>query len=397
MGIQENKLKKLAENYHAGLCTPEELKKIRQWYDDFETNGYDLPPKAEIERASKEAALFVIAQVRAQQTDGTLEHGSSPEIVAASPFRKNTFRFTQYAAAAVFFLVVGIGTYYYLNPVKNSIVLAARKDISPGSNKAILTLSNGSRIALNNAKNGTLAQQGSTAVHKNGNGLLAYQVSTISSGPLHNDVATGDNTVATPRGGQYQVIMPDGSRAWLNSLSSIRFPVAFKGKERHVETTGEVYFEVAKDQSKPFRVTTAGQTVTVLGTHFNIMAYADEPRIITTLLEGSVRIAKAGQSETLKPGQQSLVDKDIRIKVADTDDAVAWKNGLTSFTDADLKTIMRKVSRWYDIDVEYQGQMADRTFTGAISRKSNLSALLKILALNHIQFSINDRKLIVKQ
>jgi ferric-dicitrate binding protein FerR (iron transport regulator) len=397
MGIQHNKLKELAEKYQAGLCTAEELKQIRAWYDQFETNGYALPPEEEIERASKEAALFVIGRVKEQQNDRSLEQAHSPHISTVMSFRKSTSQFVRYAAAAILLIFMGIGAYYYLKPVKSPASFAAQKDITPGSNKAVLTLSNGRQIALNNARNGNLAQQGGTAVHKTGNGLVAYQVSTIPGSPLHNNAATDFNTVTTPRGGQYQVILPDGTKAWLNSLSSIHFPVAFTGNERNVETTGEVYFEVVKDKLKPFRVSTAGQTVTVLGTHFNIMAYPDEPQIITTLLEGAVRIVKGGQSKTLKPGEQALVNKDVKVVSADTEDATAWKNGLTAFTDADLKAIMRKVSRWYDIDVEYQGQISDRTFTGAISRRSNLSALLKILALNHIQFSIENKKLIVKQ
>lgn len=397
MGIQHNKLKELAEKYQAGLCTGEELNQIRAWYDEFETNGYPLPPEEEIERASREAAMSVIGQVKEQQKDRHSEHTRSPRISTVVSLRQTISRFVRYAAAAILLIFMGAGTYYYLKPVKKPEVLAARKDIAPGSNKAMLTLSNGRKIALNNVQNGTLAQQGVTAVHKPGNGLVAYQVGTMPGTPLHNNAATDFNTVTTPRGGQYQVILPDGTKAWLNSLSSIHFPVAFTGRERNVETTGEVYFEVAKDKLKPFRVSTAGQTVTVLGTHFNIMAYSDEPQIVTTLLEGAVSIAKGGQSKTLKPGEQALVNQDIKVVDADTDDAIAWKKGLTAFTDADLKSIMRKVSRWYDIDVEYQGQISDRTFTGAISRNSNLSALLKILALNRIQFSIEDKKLIVKQ
>lgn len=396
MGIQDNKLKELAEKYRAGLCTAEEFKQIRAWYDEFETNGYTLPPEAEIERASREAAQLVIGQVKDLQKGLAPDQTASPHVAKVAPFQKSIFPFVRYAAAALLLIFMGIGAYYYLKPVKKTAMLATRKDIAPGGNKAVLTLSNGRQIALNNVHNGNLAQQGGTAVHKTANGLVAYRTSPQPRNP-GPDAITDFNTVTTPRGGQYQVILPDGTKAWLNSLSSIHFPVAFTGRERNVETTGEVYFEVAKDKLKPFRVSTAGQTVTVLGTHFNIMAYPDETEIITTLLEGAVRIAKGGQNKILKPGEQALVNQNIKVASADTEDAIAWKNGLTAFTDADLKTIMRKVSRWYDIDVEYQGQISDRTFTGAISRKSNLSALLKILALNHVQFSVKDKKLIVKQ
>lgn len=396
MAIQDDQLKQLAARYRAGLCSAEEIEQIRQWYDEFETNGYALPPDEEIDRASFEAALTVIRQVNEQQRNTTAEHNDNADPIVIS-IRKKRLRFIRYAAAAVLLIITGIGAYRYLKPSakNNTLVQAARKDIAPGSNKAVLTLSNGNRIVLNNAQNGNLAQQGSTAVHKKDSGLVAYQVT--AGNPQPADTPVDFNTISTPRGGQYQVILPDGTKAWLNAASSIRFPVMFKGTTRNVETTGEVYFEVAKDKRKPFIVATAGQTVTVLGTHFNIMAYQDENSVVTTLLEGSVNVARGDQSKTLKPGEQAIVDQGIKITTADTEDAIAWKNGLTAFTDADLKTIMRKASRWYDIDIEYRGQINERTFTGAISRKSNLSALLKILALNRIQSSVNGNKLIVWQ
>jgi ferric-dicitrate binding protein FerR (iron transport regulator) len=403
MGIQDHKLKELAARYKAGLCTAEEFKQIRQWYDEFETNGYPLPPENEIERASREAALAVIRQVAEKPQELSLSIAKTePQFSEDSnsfiaPISKGKNHFIRYAAAAVILIFSSIGTYLYLKPNKQPVTLAqaAKKDFAPGGNKAVLTLSNGSQIILNNAKNGNLVQQGSTAVHKTNSGLVAYQVSPPALNTRGNH-ADYFNSITTPRGGQYRVILPDGTKVWLNSVSSIRFPVAFTGNDRKVEITGEVYFEVAHDKHKPFSVTSAGQTVTVLGTHFNIMAYPDEDNMVTTLLEGSVKIAKGKLSKTLKPGEQALVDDQIKVVTADTDDATAWKNGITSFTDADVKTIMRKISRWYDIDVEYQGPVSDRIFTGAISRKSNLSGLLKILNLNHIQFSIEGNKLIVK-
>ncbi|EOR96530.1 putative anti-sigma factor [Arcticibacter svalbardensis MN12-7] len=398
MGIQHTKLKELAEKYRAGLCTAEELKQINACYNEFETNGYALPPAEEIDRASREAAQFVIGQIKEQQKESFPEQARYNKHSTLVPVRKKISQFVQYAAAAILLIFMGLGAYYYnLKPVKNTAVHVAQNDLGPGSNKAVLTLSNGRQISLNSAQNGNLAQQGGTVVHKTENGLVAYLVNALPGSPLLNNAAANFNTVTTPRGGQYQVILPDGTKAWLNSLSSIHFPVVFTGNERNVKTTGEVYFEVTKDKSKPFRVSSAGQTVTVLGTHFNIMAYRDEPEIITTLLEGSVRIAKDGQSKTLKPGEQAHVDQDIKVVSTDTEDAIAWKNGLTAFTDADLKTIMRKVSRWYDIEVKYQGNNSGRTFTGAISRRSNLSALFKILELNHIQYSLEGNTLIVKQ
>jgi ferric-dicitrate binding protein FerR (iron transport regulator) len=390
MGIQDQKLKELAEKYKAGLCTAEEIRLIRQWYDAFETDGYELPPEEAIETASREAALAVIRRV------AEMQNGPAKPVVPLISKRKN--RFIRYAAAAVLLIVSSVGAYFYLKPGKRPVAVtrSTKNDFAAGTNKAVLTLSNGREIVLNTAKNGNLAQQGATEIHKTDSGLVAYQVD-LKAAPPGESNASPFNTITTPRGGQYQVILPDGTKVWLNSVSSIRFPVAFTGSDRKVETTGEVYFEVTKDQRKPFIVNTAGQTVTVLGTHFNIMAYPDEATVVITLLEGSVKITKGKVNRTLRPGEQALVEDNIKVAAADTEDATAWKNGITSFTDADIKSIMRKVSRWYDIDVAYQGPVSDRLFNGAISRQSNLSGLLKILTLSHIQFSMEGKKLIVKQ
>ncbi len=394
MAIQDNILKQLAEKYKAGLCTAEEVEQIKAWYDDFEENGYPLPPAEEIDRASLEAAVQAI-KVVAEQQNSSINVPRREALI--TPMRK-TYRSTiRYAAAVALLICAFIGAYRYLKPQKLQPLLsqATKKDFAPGSNKAVLTLSNGKQIILNNARNGNLARQGSTAIHKSNNGLVAYYIGSGNySAGIH--VPDSFNTVTTPRGGEYQIILPDGTKVWLNSVSSIRFPVAFNGNRREVETTGEVYFEVAKDKRKPFIVTSGDQKVTVLGTHFNIMAYPDEDHMVTTLLEGSVKVTRGNQSKMIKPGEQALVNDGIKVVNADINDAVAWKNGVTSFNDADIKTIMRKVSRWYDVDVEYQGAVPDRLFTGALSRQSNLSALLKILALNHIQFAIAGNKLIVK-
>lgn len=408
MGIQDQKLKELAEKYKAGLCTAEEIRLIRQWYDEFETNGYELPPEEDIETASREAALVAIRQV------AEMQNAPATPVVPLPGKREHWFirRVRTYTAAAAILIALSVGAFFYLKPDSPSVASTGtnkspgtnKNDFAAGTNKAVLTLSNGREIVLNTAKNGNLAQQGTTAIHKTDSGLVAYQVNQQAPG-TGESYADQFNTITTPRGGQYQVILPDGTKVWLNSVSSIRFPVAFTGTDRNVATTGEVYFEVAKDQHKPFIVTTAGQTVTVLGTHFNIMAYPDEDNVVTTLLEGSVKIAKGKANRTIKPGEQALVDDNeqalvhdnIKVVAADTEDVTAWKNGITSFTDADIKNIMRKVSRWYDIDVEYNGPVSGRLFTGSISRKSNLSGLLKILTFSHIQFSIDGKKLIVKQ
>jgi ferric-dicitrate binding protein FerR (iron transport regulator) len=274
----------------------------------------------------------------------------------------------------------------------------ANNDILPGGDKAILTLANGSQIILDSAANGVVAQQGKTEVMKLANGQLVYK----GAGDQENDVLY--NTMATPRGGQYRLVLPDGSRVWLNAVSSIRFPTAFTGNERKVEITGEAYFEIVKDEFRPFRVLVKpvsgndDMEVTVLGTHFNINAYQDEPAIKTTLLEGSVKVTNGTNHTVIKPGQQTQLNINGVIKViqdADVAEAVAWKDGRFEFNDTDLKTIMRQVMRWYDVDVEYQNNMPDRYFTANISRNKTLSGVLTILKLSDVGFKLEGKKLSV--
>lgn len=276
-----------------------------------------------------------------------------------------------------------------------------RNDVQPGGNKAVLTLADGSSIVLDSASDGTLSTQGHTRVLKLPGGRLAYQATHGA------DDAALFNTISTPRGGQYQIELPDGSRVWLDASSSLRFPTSFTGREREVQLSGEAYFEVAGNPSHPFAVSIFSrepgksetlQRVQVLGTQFNVMAYADEGSIKTTLLEGAVRIDR---DIDLKPGEQAQLTRDratgIRvIDDADVDAAVAWKNGYFNFNKADIQTIMRQLSRWYDIDVSFRGDGArDRVFYGGIQRNLPLSSVFRILERSGVQFSIDGKKVAV--
>ena len=305
--------------------------------------------------------------------------------------------------AAAIIILIGISAFFFSRSTKNELVKTeslkeVNDDIQPGGNKAILTLANGSQIVLDSAANGKVAQQGNTEVMKLANGQLVYK----GSGDHANEVLY--NSVVTPRGGQYNLTLPDGSRVWLNAVSSIRFPTAFIEKERTIEITGEAYFEIAKDRSRPFRVLVRPVSgngvmeVAVLGTHFNINAYQDEPVIKTTLLEGSVKVSHGTGHTIIKPGQQTQLNNNGVIKVmqdADVAEAVAWKDGRFEFNDTELKTIMRQVMRWYDVDVEYQNGMPDRYFTADISRNKTLSGVLTILKLSDVDFKLEGRKLTV--
>ena len=264
-------------------------------------------------------------------------------------------------------------------------------DVSPGGDKAILTLADGSSIILDEAQNGTLAQQGSSKIIKL-DGKLMYDQANKNSGEVVY------NTISTPSGGQYQLELPDGSMVWLNSTSSIHFPTAFVGKERRIEITGEAYFEIAKNPDMPFIVSVNGAEVRVLGTHFNVNAYSDEENIKTTLLEGSVRFVHGNSTSLLKPGQQSQLSTDGVVNVVsnvDVEKVVAWKNGMFDFENAGIETVMRQLSRWYDVAIEYRGK-SDDLFIAEMRRNIKLSDALKALELTgKVKFEIQGRKIIV--
>jgi len=302
----------------------------------------------------------------------------------------------KYIAAASILICIGIFAYFLVDNHSTRRQMA-KMDFVPGGNKAVLTLSDGSTIVLNGAKNGTLTNQDGIAVNKTQEGEIAYDAT--KSGQAQNG-KLAYNTIATPKGGQYQVILADGSKVWLNAASSIVFPTQFKGRERHVEISGEVYFEVAKNKTKPFFVKAGKQTVEVLGTHFNINSYTDEPDIKTTLLEGSVKIQQLNSSYSalLKPGQQAVNRSSgpILVKPADLEQAVAWKYGLFQINDASIETIMRQASRWYDVEVEYQGKIPQRKFSGKIKRNVKASEFLQMLTYFNVRFSMEGRKIIVK-
>lgn len=303
--------------------------------------------------------------------------------------------------AAAMLVFVGFGAHLLLKPGKGNAdkrSLAKNKpkpihDVLPGGNKAVLTLANGKTITLDSAKNGLLANQGAAQIKKTRDGQLIYE-----SDQDGNTGAEAMNTVSTPRGGQYQLVLNDGSKVWLNSASSLSFPAVFKGKTREVEITGEAYFEVAKNASMPFRVKVNNTVVEVLGTHFNIMAYNDEAEMKTTLLEGSVKINNKQYSSLLKPGQQATLSQNGPIKVTDNpdaDDAVAWKEGIFQFRDAGLETIMRQAARWYDVQVNFAGKVPTKEFTGRISRNVKASELMGMLKYMGVNFKIEDKHITI--
>jgi len=302
------------------------------------------------------------------------------------------------AAAAAILITLSIGTFYYFSRQKNTSDLV--QDIAPGGSKAILTLANGEKIILTDAKNGKLAAQGDVVVTKLANGKIVYSVKPGKSGD------TTPNTIETPKGGQYQVILPDGSTVLLNAASVLTYPASFAGlKERRVLLKGEAYFEVAKvmmkdkevKQRMPFVVVTDNQEVKVLGTHFNVNSYSDERQTKTTLIEGSVQIIAAGTKKVLLPGEQAVVDPGgLSVNEANIDEVLAWKNGYFMFESEDIESVMRKIARWYDVDVVFKGDIPKDRFGGTVSRFGNVSQVLRKLELtNKIHFKIEERRIIV--
>ncbi|CAL1519105.1 FecR domain-containing protein [Chitinophaga sp. MM2321] len=334
--------------------------------------------------------------------DGTWQEMFEPQQAPVIPMYKSTW--FRMAAAASILLLLSVGGYFILsNPASKRMAETGeqhqlhKNDAAPGGNKAILTLANGTQIVLDSAANGALTQQGNTKVIKLDNGQLAYNPSGQKPGEVLY------NTISTPKGGQYQIVLADGSKVWLNAASSLRFPAAFSGKERAVQLTGEAYFEVAKNAAMPFHVNVNNIQVEVLGTHFNVNAYEDESSVATTLLEGAVRVknelsANPNNNVVLKPGEQAGLAKDGNLKInraVNVAEVVAWKDGNFEFNNASVTDIMRQVSRWYDVELDYRGRKPARKLTGKISRNVNLSQLISMLEYTGVNMKIENKKIII--
>ena len=303
-------------------------------------------------------------------------------------------------AAASIIILLGVGIYFtFFNEMQAPVELAKSLPIdieAPKANKAIITLSNGQQILVDSISNGQVTTHDNMLITKNSKGEIIY------SGKDNNG-AIAYNTLYNPRGSKVQTItLADGTRVWLNAASSLRYPVAFSGKERTVELSGEGYFEVAHNAQKPFHVAVNNVNVQVLGTHFNVNAYEDELEIKTTLLEGSVKINSADKSAIIKPGEQAVVSslknklkEGISIRATDVEDVVAWKNGFFAFRHSDLNEILKQLSRWYDIEVVYNGKIEKQEFTGKLDRSLVLSDVLKILDRTGVRFKIEEGKKLV--
>lgn len=376
---------KLLDKYIAGEASPEEEQQLLNFFGSFGKSGADAQdPELEDRIQSR---IF-----------------ESLELDESVPGSRWSF-FGKLSIAASVLLAVAVSFYFYTgNEIKEPETFAeinTKNDIAPGANKAILTLADGSQISLDDAAEGFVASQGSTSITKTEDGQIVYEKNQQALKGMNASLAA--NTIKTPKGGRYTISLPDGSKVWLNSASSLTYPTTFASSERKVKLIGEAYFEIARNKKVPFRVESNNQTVEVLGTHFNINSYEDEAFIKTTLLEGSVRIilkSAKPNAQLLKPGEQSLTSatqSDIRVQHTDTEKAIAWKNGYFKFKNTPIKDIMREIERWYDVELVYDGKLAPDEFTGYISNNVKISSVLKMLEESGgIKFTVKGRKLKVK-
>ena len=359
--MDKHQIKELLYKYEKGTCTELEKAQLETWYLQQE-----IPQKLDLTESELDTELKKIWN--SLEKEYVIEHRG--------------FSWKRLAVAASILFVLGIGLYHYIGNNREDTSAAekaqiAANDIKPGENKAIYIDPTGKQQEL---------KEEVFIVPKRNEDLP-------SSGRAYN-------TIITPKGGQYQVVLEDGTHVWLNAASSLKYPDTFNEKERVVELTGEAYFEVAHMAAKPFKVVSKDQLVEVLGTHFNVNTYLDEPDVKTTLLEGSVKVSPlSGNHKSgliLKPGEQAVNTTNRIVKSqADTEEAIAWKNGFFQFEDASLETVMRQIARWYDLEVEYNGKISKRVFNGKVYRNMSLSKVLSVLSFSKINYKVEGKKLIV--
>lgn len=382
---QHYHFKTLIGKYYKGECSEEERSVVESWLVSELQKDLPSPSLWEIEAADDRMRQVINAHTG-------VKHAT---VLPLWP---------KMVAAAVAIVIIGLGLFLYTSKTnKRPDLNKVAFDIKPGGNKAFLTLTDGKRIALTDIKNGELAEQSGVKITKAADGQLIYTVSSVSD---ENSKINAYNIIETPRGGTYQVRLPDGTKVWLNAASALKYPVSFSSRQarRVLLLSGEAYFEVAKDKKHPFIVQTDQQEVKVLGTHFNINSYTDEKSIKTTLLEGSVKIEivsgnRPKQGVVIRPGQQSVLSGErIRIVAADIESDLAWKNQEFVFKGENIQSIMRKLSRWYDIEVNYNGDCSHLSFYGVLSRSKNISSVLKLMEnAGNVNFKIDGKKITVNK
>lgn len=394
--MDANQFSDLLKRYSLGTCTEEERQWVESWYNERRNNIYNPLTNEEELLAGERIYGNVMSVLTFENRKNVVPLWRQPRV--------------WWVAAGTILLMATAG-YFAMN---NKAVITKTAEVTkpivqpmavPGGNKAVLTLADGSSIVLDSAANGALSQQGATTIMKKQDGELVYKTDGKTG-----EQAIAWNAISTPRGGQYQVVLPDGTKVWLNAVTVLRFPASFAGNERVVQLTGEAYFEVAplqlsSGQKMPFKISILpqlggqeGAQIEVLGTHFNVKAYNDEAAIKTTLLEGAVKMSGSKGQYLMKPGQQARVGRDGRMWLdenADVDEAVAWKNGRFQFNEADVEAVMRDIARWYDVTIEYAGKVPAEKFEGEIPRNSSITEVFKILELSNVHCKIEGKKITV--
>lgn len=376
-----NKLnaEELLDKYRKGICNAQEKAIVESWHLHELAGKNNLPSAEEITIADQQLRYRLNLPKKADHV------------------RRLWLRIS---VAASVLLMLGVIGYLFLSkpkaqPGQVALAVAPVTRITE-PRRAMLTLSNGRSIALNYMQSGMLARQGNAAIQQNGKGGVVYKADPQA---MQQTPVELFNTITTPKGAGYDLVLADGTKVWLNSSSSLSFPAEFKGGHRDVKLTGEAYFEVAKNKEKPFIVEANGTRIQVLGTHFNVGAYPDEQAVVTTLLEGSVKVSKNDKQLIIVPGQQAisrLNTDEITSEKANIDEVMAWRNGYFKFHNEDVKSIFRKVSRWYDIEVEYRGNFSNQRFGGTYSRSKSINELLTYLEkIGNIHFKIEGRRIIV--
>lgn len=378
--LSDDQLSILAEKWLDGTITPQEKSLFDAWYEQQPEAKIVLETKEGDENVFREK---VMARIRAT----TGKRHATPTI---------KFWIARVAAAALIAAALGVGYLWWQSrPVTQNLTAKNTEvyDLAPGGNKALLTLADGRKILLDKASAGQVASLAGSHIVKLGAGQLAIQ----PTGAIGQNGLTGTNTLTTPNGGKYQLELPDGTQVWLNAASSIEFPTAYNGNTREVKITGEAYFEVVHDNKRPFIVRSGNTVIKDIGTHFNVMAYADEGVKKVTLQEGAVEVSQQGDSQRqlLKPGQQVQVTPAGKLRLinhVDAEGTIAWKQGRFNFQDADLEEVMRQLARWYDVEVVYKNGVPDLEFIGQVQRDLPLSEVLKGLKMSGVHFELEKGK-----
>ncbi|MBL7734464.1 MAG: FecR domain-containing protein [Chitinophagaceae bacterium] len=371
-----------ADAYLKGAISDEDKAKLEQWYKSLPDRDVEWDDDLVGSPEALRSAILSAIQSKIRKNAG------NPSIKKKTSWYKY--------AAAVILLICGAAVIFYQQKdrpeEKTDDRQIVQRDVPPGAVKAMLILANGQKIILDNAQVGKLATQEGAMVF-NRDGTIVYDGIATGSQPVYNTLTTGRAEQSPP------LTLADGTKVWLNASSSIRFPVAFQGSSREVDITGEAYFEVSKDNERPFIVKTGASAIKVLGTHFNVMAYDNEPYTAATLLEGAISISSNGKTMKLSPGQQARVDNtDTRItliKEADADNAIAWLHGQFPMSKTDITALMRQISRWYDVDIVYKGAPPVVSFSGALSRQVNLHYLLSALESNDVHCILEGKTVTV--